>query len=399
MYTKIGVAHSNLSNSYNSGREAASNALIDAGIERADFAIVFCSGIHDPQAFLKGINSILTNTLIVGGSCIGIITNSFIEYEGYESAVTVFASDVLTFKTFIQGDLNVDERECGKLLGQKIVDALDPSDYGMMIFYDSSKQNSPPLLNFATWLFDGLTSVIPKHLVCAGAGLLSDMQFNTAYQFFNDQIITQSAVSVIFGGFGKMYTTILHGCKPGGSYYTITKVNGPIIEEINHLPSLEVIDQMLGSQHGIPWKDFSFFITLGVNRGEKFATFDEKNYANRLVLSVNEDQKSITMFEPDLKEGDEIQLMRRSVDLEYVRKGIGDLLEQVSSKKILYAFYIDCAGRAKPYTGGSLEDAVEVIKILGHIPIMGMYSGVEIAAIRGVLQPLDWTGVLCVLTE
>jgi hypothetical protein len=33
------------------------------------------------------------------------------------------------------------------------------------------------------------------------------------------------------------------------------------------------------------------------------------------------------------------------------------------------------------------------------IPLLGIYSGVEIARVGGDLQPLDWTGVLCIFSE
>ena len=59
-----------------------------------------------------------------------------------------------------------------------------------------------------------------------------------------------------------------------------------IIYEIDNRPALELIDELLGNDHRLQWKDFSLFVTLGVNKGEKFGPFIEKDYANRLVLSV-----------------------------------------------------------------------------------------------------------------
>ena len=32
--------------------------------------------------------------------------------------------------------------------------------------------------------------------------------------------------------------------------------------------------------------------------------------------------------------------------------------------------------------------------ITGEVPLLGFYSGVEIAPLMGRAQPLDWTGVL-----
>ena len=42
----------------------------------------------------------------------------------------------------------------------------------------------------------------------------------------------------------------------------------------------------------------------------------------------------------------------------------------------------------------------EVQRAIGaHVPLLGFYSGVEIARVGGQLQALDWTGVLCLFSE
>ena len=400
MATHIGISHSNRSNSMVAAIEAATNALLQAGITKADFALIFCSGKHNPHEFLAGVKSVLGDTPVLGGSSIGIITKDFLGYEGFEVGVTVFASDTLTFKIFAEPELNVDERKAGEAMGIQIQQASNEKDSALLVFYDSCKQQNPPRLNFATWLFEGLETKLPTHISCAGAGLLADMELNaTTYQFYNNKVLTQNVVAVLIGGKCSMQTTIMHGCKPASAYLTITKAAGPVIFEIDNRPALEVIDELLGNNHTLKWKDFSFFVTLGVNRGEKFAPFDEKEYANRLLLAVDIPTKSLVMFEPDLKTGDEVQLMRRSVDLDYIQTGIDDMKAKLNDAKPLFSFYIDCAGRAKPYAGGEFEDAAEVQKGIGNIPFMGFYCGVEVARVKDKLQPLDWTGVLCIISE
>jgi hypothetical protein len=315
MNTKVGVGSSNKTNSKTAGIEASTRALDELGSGVPGFALIFCSGKHNPYDFLEGVCSVLGDSPKVGGSGIGIITNDFLSYEGFEVAVTVFHADHLNFKTFAQPDINDGELQAGEALGRQIADAASDTDQALLVFYDSSNQQNPPMLNFATWLFEGIEKHLPSHLSCAGAGLLADMQLSTTYQFFNNEVRTQNAVSVLIGGKCTMHTTIMHGCRPASSYLTITSTSGPVVAEIENRPALEVIDELTGKDHGMKWKDFSLFVTLGVNRGDKFGPFDEKNYANRLTLAVDEATKSLIMFEPDLKAGDEVQLMRRSVDL------------------------------------------------------------------------------------
>ena len=394
------MGHSNMTHSAKAGVEAASIALEKGNITRPDFALIFCSGKHNPYEFLNGVQSVVGDIPKAGGSAIGIITDDFIGYEGYEAAVTIFSSDSISFKTFAQPGLNLDEHKAGEGLGLQIQGASDDTEKALLVFYDSSKQSAPPMLNFASLLFAGLEPYIPAAVTCAGGGLLADMQLNTTYQFYNNEVRTQNAVAVVIGGKCSMHTTIMHGCKPSSAYLTITKSHGPVVSEIDNKPALEVVDELLGQNHGIKWKDFALFVTLGVNKGDKFGPFKETDYANRLTLAVDEPGKSLIMFEPDLRAGDEVQLMRRSVDMKYIKTGIEDLRVKVNGSKPIFSFYINCAGRAKPYSGGDFEDAEEVQKIMGGaVPLMGFYSGVEVARIGGRMQPLDWTGVLCMFSE
>ena len=105
------------------------------------------------------------------------------------------------------------------------------------------------------------------------------------------------------------------------------------------------------------------------------------------------------MFEPDLVPGTEIQLMRRSIDFEYIGQHTRELLDRATDRKPFFALYIDCAGRASAYCGSDGEEAAEVQRAIGNdIPLLGMYAGVEVACVGENLQPLDWSGVLCLFS-
>ena len=120
-------------------------------------------------------------------------------------------------------------------------------------------------------------------------------------------------------------------------------------------------------------------------------------------MCVNVDKKrgGLVMVEPDITTGTEIQLMRRSVDFEYIPQIINETLDKIKSqnRKPLFAIYIDCAGRAGYYFGTDNEEASEVQKALAHIPLLGFYTGVEIAKVNQRIEPLDWTGVLCIFSQ
>ncbi len=400
MSTRTGVGFSIKTDSFAAGQECAALAIKQAETEVLSQAIIFCSGKHDPENFLAGVRSHTGNTPLIGGAAMGVFTNSELSYEGYEASVTVFSSQTIQFQVFSQPDLDKDEYAAGAAIAVQIKAASTGKDKGLLVFYDTIKQADPPMLNFATPLFTAIEERIDPAICCAGAGIVGDLKLTTCFQFFNDKVLKQHVLALLISGDCMMYSTIMHGCKPGSSYKMITRAEGPVIYEIDNRPAIDVIDELFGPVHKVPWNEFPFFVTLGLNRGEKFGEFNEADYANRLCLAIDTDKKALIMFEPDLKAGDEVQLMHRSINLEYIQTGIDLLKNKTGRKKPLFYFYINCGGRAKPFAGGELEDVDEVQKIIaGEVPLMGFYSGVEVAKLGKHLQALDWTGVLCLLTE
>ena len=111
----------------------------------------------------------------------------------------------------------------------------------------------------------------------------------------------------------------MHGCKPSSDYHTITKVDGATVLEIDGKPALELVAKLLGPESYKDWEDYPFFVTLGVNKGDKYSEFREEEYANRMVMGIDKPRGGLIMFENDLKAGSDVQLMRRSIDFPLIR--------------------------------------------------------------------------------
>lgn len=399
MKTKVGVGYSNQTDSFAAGKEATAAALENGGLEKADFALIFCGGKHNPKEFLEGVNSLIPTCQKAGGTSFGIITDSFIGYDGFEVGVTLFSSEKIKFTVLAQGNLNENEFVAGDELGKKIESAGVEDLQALWVFYDSSKNQSPPMLNFATPLFAALEPHLPKGLPCAGGGFLADMRLSQCFQFVDDKIVSQHALAILISGECTMETTILHGCHPCSDYLTVTKAEGPVVFEIDHRPAVDVIHELLGGSEVVDIKDFAMNVTLGINRGEKFGEFKESEFANRLTLAVDEPNKALVMFEPDLVAGSEVQLMHRNLEPDYLNSVIDGVKDIIHKLNPVFSLYINCGGRARPFSGVNFEDAESVQDAVGSVPLAGFYSGVEVARVGEFLQPLDWTGVLCFLAE
>ena len=367
---------------------------------------MFSTSKHDPTQVRDGVFSILgSDTRLIGGYSNGIITRDQLGYDGYQIGVAVLSSDSVKIDVFMEKDLADNEYNVGLALGKQIKNKEYVGDPNLLLMYDFVK--GKPIegmlfnINWATPLLAGMGKSLGEWPTTAGFAMMGDWQANPTYQWFNDQISQLTAMALMFSGGVKMDTLIMHGCKPLSDYRTITKADKNIVLEIDGKKAIDVISDLLGPERFKEWLDYPFFIILGVNKGDKYGEFKEEDYANRLIAGVDHDRGGLIMFEPDLIEGTEVQLMRRSFsDFQDVRKYSEEILSRVKDRKPFFTFYIDCAGRSSAYSGSEGEEAEEIQKVIGSkMPLLGVYTGTEIAKVGNVIQPCVFTGVLCVFSE
>jgi len=401
--TTAGVGFADDPNSFEAGKQAARRAVESSRATTWSLALGFCTGRHDHQACFEGIRSAVGQTPIVGGSSIGIITNDVLGYEGYEVGVALLPDD-LDIATASVGDLDRGERNAGLRLGEQLAPHRDPAERAALLFYDSVQSPPPPapILNVSSYLLDGFARGLgapPPPIV--GAGLIGRYTFEPGHLFCGDRVGQQCATAALLTGEFHVHTSIMHGCEPISDYHTITRVEGPVVYEIDHRPALEVIDDLLGDrewQQRLPL----LLVTLGVNHGERYGPYDEASYVSRLIVGIVPEDSAIVLFEADFENGTEFQFMRRNDQLmaASAERGCAAAIEQVRDRgyEPFFALYIDCAGRSAAFSGTDEEEAAIVQRILGpDLPLLGFYSGVEIAPLLGQSRGLDWTGVLMLL--
>ncbi|MBN2000428.1 FIST C-terminal domain-containing protein [candidate division KSB1 bacterium] len=406
MGTRVGVGYSENPKSFDAGVEAAKSAVAQAKISRCDLALLFSTSRHDPVQLRDGVRSIIgSGARLIGGYAFGIITNDRLGYDGYQTGIVVFSSDTIQVDMFIEGGLTNNEYNTGLSLGRQIKSKDYVGTPNIILMYDFVRgepvEGSLFNKNFSTPIIEGIEKSIGTWPPAAGIGLLGDWQVNPTYQWFDDRIEQNTTMALVLSGGVTMDNLIMHGCKPSSDYYTVTKADNNTVLEMNGRPAVDIIAELLGPKQFKEWLEFPFFVILGINKGDKFSEFKEENYANRLISGVDQKRGGLIMFEPDLKVGTEVQLMKRSFsDFEYVRQRSEEILEQTRDKNPFFCFYIDCGGRASGYSGTEGEEAEVVQKVIGSkMPLFGIYSGTEIARVGNEMQACVFTGVLCVFCE
>jgi hypothetical protein len=399
--TSAGVGYSENANSREAGLEAARAALAEAGAASCDLVLLFATDKHDPVVLRDAVRSVVGPTArIVGGSAMGVITRDRLGYEGQQVGVAVISSDAVQVDIFAAPGLADDEYAVGCALGAQLRSATFEGEPNLLLLYDIVKrQMSEGLsLNMATPLLAGLGDALGEWPRTAGVGMMGSLQWNPGFQWVDDRIEHHNALAVVFHGGVRMDTCIMHGCRPSSGYHTITKSDGNVVLELDGEPMRDVIARLTGGDES-DWKDYPLFVTLGINNGDKFGEYREGDYAVRLCMDVDRERGGLVFFGDDLVTGTVVQLMRRSIDFDYIGKRAEELIARLGGRQPFLALYIDCAGRAAAVAGTEREEAEEVQRVIGaRMPLLGWYGGCEIAKAGPVMQSHNWTGVLSILS-
>jgi hypothetical protein len=397
---RVGVGYSDNPDTAAAGRQAALDAVEMTGRgDACDVVLLFSTARHDAAVLRDAVAGVVGSSVsIVGGGAVGAITNDRFGYAGDQIVMACFWLDGVRLDVISEGGLLESEEETGRRLGLRLSESGTKPGTPVALFYDAIDRTGGGMrLLMATYLLAGIQSGLGFLPDLIGAGMQGDYICTPTKQWIGSEVTEHHAMALVFSGDIRMDSVIMHGCRPATRYYTVTAADRQTILEINGTPAIQFLDDLLGSV--IPPEEYPFFLILGVNRGDKWGEFDENNYASRLCLGIDRERGGIVMFEPDMVAGTEFQIMYRSLDLDYMTPRIEALFEGLGDREPVFVLYIDCAGRAAGYGGIDMEDAVMVQRTVGgRAPVLGIYSGVEIASVGGTPRGLDWTGVFCLFS-
>ena len=397
---KVGIGYSDNPESNVAGAQAVKTAVAQAGRDDAcDMVLLFSTAQHDQKIMRQAIAAVIGDSVPVYGGCAaGIITNEYFGYAGDQIVAACIWLDDVSCEVLMEEGMNKGEEETGRRLGRRLAESgVNPAS-PVMLLYDTFDFTDGFRMLTATKLLEGIEKGLGFFPDLAGMGMMGSHTPAPTKQWLGKDIGEHNAIALAFAGNIQMDSVIMHGCYPATGYYTVTKAVGQVILEINGKPAIQFIDELLDS--AVAPEQYPFFLTFGINHGERWGEYDEDYYASRLCLAVDRDSGGIVMFEPDMVEGTEFQLMFRTLNPDYVKPKIEKVFDELDGREPVFAVYINCAGRCAGYAGNDVEDAPAVQSAVAErVPVLGLYTGVEIASIGGRPRGLDWTGVFCLFSQ
>jgi hypothetical protein len=236
--TMAGVGISHHHNPSVAGREAAEQALDNAGVGMPDFVFMFASVGYDQPSLLRAVRESTGGAPLTGCSAEGTIGGEDADESNFSVVVTVISSDELQWTNGLATELSADSRGVGQQVAQKLQTDLSSAAMGLFVFPDALT------VNFNRFV-SGLETDLSTHrfLPLWGGAAADNFARQQTFQYFDDEVVSDGVAYALLSGEAQAAWAISHGCIPIGSECIVTRCQGSVIQEIDGKPVLEVIKE------------------------------------------------------------------------------------------------------------------------------------------------------------
>lgn len=389
MQTKVAVGIDIGANSFEAGRDAAFKAKVDLQSDEVSLAIVYATVNYNLPEVVKGVKRVIKTTPLVGSSGAGVITNS----GSYKKAVGVLliASERIKFGVSAKGPISSGkERLSGQELAQEAVKKTKGFNrHAFSLFSDS-------LITKPADLISGIQETLGASFPIVGGLSADDGHFGKTFQLFEEQVLSYSAVAILWTGDCDCSVTMGHGWKALGRPLTITSSQANRIKTIEGKSAFKVYQDYFGEEAKDLKQSRLSKIALLYPLG--FYVSEEDGYLLRNVSAVEDD--GTLVCQGNIPVGSEARLMLGTKDalLEASRKAAQQAKKNLDkkNKKITLALITDSFSRYS-LLGRSVNKEIEILEEAfgSKTPFIGFYSFGEYAP----LSNLHYMGKGYILNE
>ena len=236
--TQAGTGSSDLENSFEAANAAAKQAMQNAGITKADWALVFCTFPHraNYEEILQVVCGIAHTKNVSGCSAIGVLSN-YGETEARASIVVLAVSSIsIKSKSFMIYQLGAGGMKAGEEIGELLKSSKSPNSILTLL--------PDPFHIHPELLFKGIELKLgPVPIV--GATASEDPRINDTFEFLGDSVASSAVAGLLLDGDFSYKVDITQGCQLVGPACVITKSNKHIITELDGEPAYEVLKKRI----------------------------------------------------------------------------------------------------------------------------------------------------------
>jgi hypothetical protein len=382
MATKAGVGMSRQHNPNFAGRQAAEQALENAGVSKPDFVFMYASIGYDQHSLLGVVREATGGASLTGCSAAGTINGDDADESGFSVVVTVISSDELHWTNGIATGLEDDPRAVGQQVAEELLPHLSSDTIGLFVFPDGLTENFD---HFIVGLEGNLPSDRFLPLWGGGAGNNFNAEAPT-YQYCDDEVISDGISYALLSGEAQTAWAISHSVIPIGGERIVTRSEGNVIYEIDGEPATEVLKEYLPEDALTDERNWlRYAISLALTFKAPSYMKDEE-YVVRGVPQLSLTDGSI-IVQSDVEEGTSIWFSSR--DVEKITTGFDRMATQI--KEQLGSQQPELVFQFEWVTRGQLmfreQEKLELLKrfrqsVDPDVPWVGFYTVGEIGPVE-----------------
>ena len=386
---RVGVGHSQDLSTADAAERATLMAMGNAGIAKADLAIVFAT-INYQTEYEQLYQAVQTNSgcdELIGCSGMSVLTSGGEFEEEPAIAVMVLRSEQLSAVPFsAQGT----ESEVGEQIQESIQSALQ-DDSLLIIFPDIRAVNPAELVKQIG--SDGAA------LPVVGAAVSGDATGAQMYHWKDAQATEGGATGVLLSGNFNTEIGVAQGCQPIGKPREVTKADGQIIFELDGEPALENFKGTLQllTQDDIRRSGGTVFVGIAMDDTNKNPT--RGDFLIRNLVGISEEHAALAISE-EVKAGQLVQFHLRNpaAAAEEIQAIVAQLAEKTREQSPAFGLYFNCLGRGKGLYGVTNHDINIIQEQFPGLPVIGFFGNSEFAPIGGQNFAHAYTGVFVLCT-
>jgi hypothetical protein len=341
MTTKAGVGMSHHHNPNVAGREAAEQALKNAGVGKPDFVFLFATVGYDQRSLLQAVREATGGAPLTGCSGEGTISGDDADESNFSVVVMAISSEELRWTNGLATGLRADSRAAGRRVAQSLSSDLGADALGLLVFPDGYTANVDHFLA-------GLEGNLPSdHFLPIWGGCPCDnMAVVRTYQYCDDEVVSDGAAYALLSGEAKPSWDIGISYIPIGGERTVTRSQGNVIYEIDGKPALEVLQEHM-PEYALADDWGSYALTFGLCfRAPSY--MKDQEYVFRTIPSVNKPDGSITL-QTEVQEGSSVWFSVR--DKKKITAGLDRMADRIKEElggaQPKLVLHFDCAARGK----------------------------------------------------
>ena len=385
----VGVGHSHDLSTAEAAERATRMAMSNAGIAKADIAIVFAT-INYQAEYEQLSQAVLANASceeLIGCTGMSILTSAGEFEEEPAIAVMVLRGEQLSAVSFTaQGTAS----EVGEQIQESIQTELRDGSL-LMIFPDIRAVNPAELV--AHIGSDGAA------LPVVGAAVSGDATGAQMYHWRGTQATEGGATGLLLTGNFSTEIGVAQGCQPIGKPREVTKADGRVIFELDGEPALENFKGTLQllTQEDIRRSGGTVFVGIAMDDTNENPT--RGDFLIRNLVGINEQHAAIAISE-EVKEGQLVQFHLRNplAAAEEIQVIIAQLAEKTRAQTPAFGLYFNCLGRGKGLYGTANHDISVIRDNFPGLPVIGFFGNSEFAPIGGRNFAHAYTGVFVLCT-